>query len=226
MGKSLVAQRNNRTKRFKVFSFAVAKTWREGHVCCWYFCVGDYELYFWVSVLFLVTGLINARIYRTIHHIEDYYWFTMSSFVFRGVEALGTSAYSNAVFVLILEIFPHNGGAVRVIQSQSKQNHNINYFLLLGFNGDLRRAGPKRGTSPGRATLLGKSPPWCCFAPSSIINIFRKIGGFGLPFYVIGVGMVLLAPLNMIVIPKIESNRFSTAQKNTFLKFFCRSTIK
>lgn len=45
-------------------------------------------------------------------------------------------------------------------------------------------------------------------AVSSIINIFRKIGGFGLPFYVIGVGMILLGPLNMIVIPKFESITF------------------
>lgn len=39
-----------------------------------------------------------------------------------------------------------------------------------------------------------------------IITIFRKIGGFGLPFYVIGVCLILLTPLNMLVIPRIESN--------------------
>lgn len=136
--------------------------------------------------------------------------------MFRGVEALGTSAYSNAVFVLILEIFPHNGGAVRVIKLQSNPFQHITDYFFLGPNGNLRRARPKRGTSLGRATFLGKSPPWCCFAPSSIITIFRKIGGFGLPFYVIGVGMILLGPLNMIVIPKIESNSLTCTTKTLY----------
>lgn len=38
----------------------------------------------------------------------------MSSFVIRGIDALGASAYTNAAFVLVVELFPQNGGAVRV----------------------------------------------------------------------------------------------------------------
>lgn len=53
---------------------------------------------------------------RTLHKIEDYYIFTTFSFLIRGLEALGASAYSTAGYVIIINIFPDNAGAVRVIK--------------------------------------------------------------------------------------------------------------
>lgn len=38
-----------------------------------------------------------------------------------------------------------------------------------------------------------------------MIHFSRKIGGFGLPFYVIGIAVTLLAPMNFFLIPKLES---------------------
>jgi MFS family permease len=39
--------------------------------------------------------------------------FTTFSFLIRGLEALGASAYSTASYVIIVNIFPDNAGAVR-----------------------------------------------------------------------------------------------------------------
>lgn len=52
--------------------------------------------------------------FSTLHYIEDNTLFTILCFVIRGIEALGTSAYSTATFVLVREIFPDIGSTVRV----------------------------------------------------------------------------------------------------------------
>lgn len=76
------------------------------------------------------------------------------------------------------------------------------------------------GPALGGLLFSVSNHPDVAFAPSSIINIFRKIGGFGLPFYVIGVGMILLGPLNMIVIPRIESIYCCIVQKEMLTLVF------
>lgn len=50
-----------------------------------------------------------------------------------------------------------------------------------------------------------------------MIHFSRKIGGFGLPFYVIGIAVTLLAPFNFFLIPPLESNNISS--KTTLVHF-------
>lgn len=54
--------------------------------------------------------------------VDDYNTFAVLSFVIRGFEALGASAYSTAGYVIIVNIFPEHSGAVRV---------SNNFFLFL-----------------------------------------------------------------------------------------------
>lgn len=48
--------------------------------------------------------------------IKGYDLFTTLSFIIRGFEALGASAYSTASYVIIMNTFPDNAGTVRVSQ--------------------------------------------------------------------------------------------------------------
>lgn len=98
---------------------------------------------------------------------------------------------------------------MRVIFSSNILNSKFLYYhhnLLAGFDGNVRRPRFKCGTRARGAPLFGKTSILSLW-PTVIYykRFFRKIGGFGLPFYVIGIGMILLGPLNMVVIPKIES---------------------
>ncbi|RZC41028.1 MFS-type transporter SLC18B1-like [Asbolus verrucosus] len=81
--------------------------------------------------------------------VKNYSWFTTFSFLIRGLEALGASAYSTASYVIIVNVFPDNAGAVR-------------------------------------------------------------IGGYGLPFYVIGLVIILIAPLNVYLLPSSEKHAMET----------------
>lgn len=60
----------------------------------------------------LVSGICSIM-FGTLNYISDYNLFTTLSFGIRGAEALGASAYSTAGYVLIIDIFPNNGGIVR-----------------------------------------------------------------------------------------------------------------
>ncbi|CAH1102647.1 unnamed protein product [Psylliodes chrysocephalus] len=69
-----------------------------------------------VKFLFIIglfTSGICTVIFGTLHHIEDYSGFTALSFVIRGFAALGSSAYSTAAYVIVINIFPDNAGAIR-----------------------------------------------------------------------------------------------------------------
>ncbi|XP_049821942.1 MFS-type transporter SLC18B1-like [Aethina tumida] len=122
-----------------------------------------------VKFLF-VTGLLTSGIcsitFGTLHTIKDYNLFMILSFVIRGLEALGASAYSTAGYVIIINIFPDNASAVRGL---------LETFVGLGMS-----AGPAIG------------------------GLLFAIGGFSLPFYVVGLIITLLAPLNIYLLPTSE----------------------
>lgn len=120
-----------------------------------------------VKFLFIIglfTSGICTVIFGTLHHIEDYSGFTALSFVIRGFAALGSSAYSTAAYVIVINIFPDNAGAIRGV---------LETFVGLGLC-----AGPGIG------------------------GILFDIGGFGLPFYVVGIFLILIAPLNIFILEK------------------------
>lgn len=120
-----------------------------------------------VKFLFIVglfTSGICTVIFGTLHHIEDYSGFTTLSFVIRGIAALGSSAYSTAAYVIVMNTFPDNAGAIRGI---------LETFVGLGLC-----AGPGIG------------------------GVLFDIGGFGLPFYVVGIVSVLIAPINLCILEK------------------------
>lgn len=53
------------------------------------------------------------------------------SFVIRGLEALGASAYSTAGYVIIINIFPDNASAVRVsINNILKERNYLIYIII------------------------------------------------------------------------------------------------
>lgn len=52
--------------------------------------------------------------FSTLQYVQDGILFATLSFILRGAEALGASAYSTAGYVLVINIFPNNAGAVRV----------------------------------------------------------------------------------------------------------------
>ncbi|XP_030765436.1 MFS-type transporter SLC18B1-like isoform X3 [Sitophilus oryzae] len=55
----------------------------------------------------------SSIIFGLLDKIESYTPFVILSFLIRGMEALGSSAYSTASYVLIINIFPDHAGAVR-----------------------------------------------------------------------------------------------------------------
>ncbi|CAH1186556.1 unnamed protein product [Phyllotreta striolata] len=120
-----------------------------------------------VKFLFIVglfTSGVCTVIFGTLHHIQDYSGFTVLSFVIRGFAALGSSAYSTAAYVIVVNMFPDNAGAIRGV---------LETFVGLGLC-----AGPGIG------------------------GVLFDIGGFGLPFYVVGVFLVLIAPLNIFTLER------------------------
>ncbi|XP_017769285.1 PREDICTED: MFS-type transporter SLC18B1-like [Nicrophorus vespilloides] len=119
-----------------------------------------------VKLLFIggiVTSGICSIIFGTLHYIDDFYLFATLSFLIRGLEALGAAAYATAGYVLVINIFPNNGGTVRGI---------LETFVGLGMS-----AGPAIG------------------------GFLYAIGGFGLPFYVVGTITLCVAPLNVFLLP-------------------------
>ncbi|CAH1183607.1 unnamed protein product [Phaedon cochleariae] len=114
---------------------------------------------------FLISG-ISSVAFGSLYLIQDYNTFTILSFVIRGFQALGSSAYSTAGFVLVINIFPDHAATVRGI---------LETFVGLGLS-----AGPAIG------------------------GILFAFGGFGLPFYVIGLLMIVVSPLNICVLPPAE----------------------
>lgn len=66
------------------------------------------------STTFIAFIILFFFYYRSLQFVNDSTAFTVLSFVIRGTEALGASAYSTAGYVLIINIFPKNGGVVRV----------------------------------------------------------------------------------------------------------------
>ncbi|XP_022912884.1 MFS-type transporter SLC18B1-like [Onthophagus taurus] len=109
----------------------------------------------------LTSGVCNI-VFGTLQYIDNTFVFTLLSFIIRGTEALGASAYSTAGYVLVINIFPKNGGVVRGI---------LETFVGLGMS-----VGPAMG------------------------GLLFAIGGFGLPFYVVGMISVMVAPINFYVL--------------------------
>ncbi|KAI4464399.1 mfs-type transporter slc18b1-like protein [Holotrichia oblita] len=62
----------------------------------------------------IISGICSIM-FGSLQFVNDSTAFTVLSFVIRGTEALGASAYSTAGYVLIINIFPKNGGVVRGI---------------------------------------------------------------------------------------------------------------
>ncbi|KAJ8920986.1 hypothetical protein NQ315_015781 [Exocentrus adspersus] len=112
-----------------------------------------------------ISGICSV-IFGMLHTIEDYTLFTVLSFTVRGFGALGAGIYSTAAYVIIINIFPDNAGAVRGL---------LETFVGLGMS-----AGPGIG------------------------GILFAIGGFGLPFYVVGLITILIAPLNIYLLPSTD----------------------
>ncbi|KAK9738924.1 Major Facilitator Superfamily [Popillia japonica] len=124
---------------------------------------------FGVKITFIfgiITSGICSIMFGSLQFVNDSTAFTVLSFVIRGTEALGASAYSTAGYVLIINIFPKNGGVVRGI---------LETFVGLGMS-----VGPAIG------------------------GLLFAVGGFGLPFYVVGMISILMAPLNLYVLPSSE----------------------
>lgn len=63
----------------------------------------------------IATSGICSIIFGMLNYVQDYYLFTFLSFAIRGAEALGAASYSTAGYVLVINIFPNNGGTVRGI---------------------------------------------------------------------------------------------------------------
>ncbi|XP_028131400.1 MFS-type transporter SLC18B1 isoform X1 [Diabrotica virgifera virgifera] len=128
-----------------------------------------------VKFLFIIglfTSGICTVIFGTLHHVEDYGGFTTLSFVIRGFAALGSSAYATAAYVIVVNVFPDNAGAIRGI---------LETFVGLGLC-----AGPGIG------------------------GVLFDIGGFGLPFYVVGIILVILAPLNLFILEKPQKTKIES----------------
>ncbi|XP_044751542.1 MFS-type transporter SLC18B1-like [Coccinella septempunctata] len=120
----------------------------------------------------LFSGVCSCA-FGLLNMVNDYTTFTVLSFVIRGFEALGASAYSTAGYVIIVNIFPEHSGAVRGL---------LETFVGLGMS-----AGPAIG------------------------GLLYAVGGFGLPFYVVGLITIVIAPMNIYLLPKLE--KFTMEQK-------------
>ncbi|CAG9768967.1 unnamed protein product [Ceutorhynchus assimilis] len=128
--------------------------------------------YIFISGL-LVSG-ISSLAFGLIYRIDDYTYFVTASFVIRAISALGASAYSTAGYVLIINIFPDNAGAVRGL---------LETFVGLGIS-----AGPGIG------------------------GLLYTIGGFGLPFYVVGIITIVIAFLNLFLLARPEKNQLEKSE--------------
>lgn len=60
----------------------------------------------------LIAGIANLS-FGLVDRLEDFNLFVAASFTIRIIEALGAAAYSVAAYVLVVDLFPNNLGAVR-----------------------------------------------------------------------------------------------------------------
>lgn len=64
--------------------------------------------------LIYILDLLSIYFFSSLQYVHDYTMFTTLSFIIRGAEALGSSSFFTASYVLIVEIFPENAGTARV----------------------------------------------------------------------------------------------------------------
>ncbi|XP_060518537.1 MFS-type transporter SLC18B1-like [Cylas formicarius] len=114
-----------------------------------------------------ISGISNG-LFGLLDRIANNQIFVVASFLIRGFEALGASAYATAGYVIIVDIFPDNAGAVRGL---------LETFVGLGLS-----AGPGIG------------------------GVLYAIGGFGMPFYVVGIVTIIIALTNMYLLPTPEKH--------------------
>ncbi|XP_050308679.1 MFS-type transporter SLC18B1-like [Anthonomus grandis grandis] len=126
-----------------------------------------------------VAGACNL-LFGMLEYVTDYTLFTTLCLIIRGFEALGSSAFSTASYVFVVNTFPNNIGAVIGI---------LETFVGLGMS-----------TGP----VLG--------------GFLYSLGGFDLPFFVLGVSMIAIIPLNMWLLPKVEDVENITSKKTTVFK--------
>ncbi|XP_048518397.1 MFS-type transporter SLC18B1 isoform X2 [Dendroctonus ponderosae] len=134
------------------------------------------------KLLFLVgmfvAGACNL-LFGMLDYVSDYATFTSLCLIVRGFEALGSSAFSTASYVFVVNTFPENIGSVIGI---------LETFVGLGMS-----------TGP----VLG--------------GFLYSLGGFSLPFFVLGVAMISMVPLNMWLMPVIVDFENVTNKKTTVL---------
>ncbi|CAG9768972.1 unnamed protein product [Ceutorhynchus assimilis] len=126
-----------------------------------------------------MAGACNL-LFGLLEYVTDFTLFTTLCLVIRGFEALGSSAFSTASYVFVVNTFPNNIGSVIGI---------LETFVGLGMS-----------TGP----VLG--------------GFLYSLGGFDLPFFVLGVAMIAIVPLNMWLLPKVEDFDNVSNKKTTVFK--------
>ncbi|XP_066258755.1 MFS-type transporter SLC18B1-like [Euwallacea similis] len=112
-----------------------------------------------------VAGSCNI-LFGLLEYVTNYTAFTTLCLLIRGFEALGSSAFSTASYVFVVNKFPnHISSVIGILET----------FVGLGMS-----------TGP----VLG--------------GFLYSLGGFGLPFFVLGVAMISIVPLNMCLFPPGE----------------------
>ncbi|XP_066143414.1 MFS-type transporter SLC18B1-like isoform X2 [Euwallacea fornicatus] len=112
-----------------------------------------------------VAGSCNI-LFGLLEYVTNYTAFTALCLLIRGLEALGSSAFSTASYVFVVNKFPnHISSVIGILET----------FVGLGMS-----------TGP----VLG--------------GFLYSLGGFGLPFFVLGVAMIAIVPLNMCLFPPGE----------------------
>ncbi|KAL1513328.1 hypothetical protein ABEB36_002750 [Hypothenemus hampei] len=126
-----------------------------------------------------VAGVCNI-LFGMLEYVTNYTAFTTLCLVIRGFEALGSSAFSTASYVFVINAFPdHIGSVIGILET----------FVGLGMS-----------TGP----VLG--------------GFLYSLGGFDLPFFVLGIAMVAIVPLNMWLLPKVEDFDSVSNKKTTLFK--------
>lgn len=62
----------------------------------------------------IIAHYFLSEFFRFLANVTDYVVFTVGSFVIRGLEALGASAFSTSSFVFVVELYPDNVSTVLV----------------------------------------------------------------------------------------------------------------
>ncbi|XP_066143413.1 MFS-type transporter SLC18B1-like isoform X1 [Euwallacea fornicatus] len=129
-----------------------------------------------------VAGSCNI-LFGLLEYVTNYTAFTALCLLIRGLEALGSSAFSTASYVFVVNKFPNHISSVIVHVAPPKSKALYTFSYILGYPRNFRRARYEYRTS--------------------IRGIFI-FGGFGLPFFVLGVAMIAIVPLNMCLFPPGE----------------------